>query len=51
MRKKKEISCCNLLKYLLIITTAPNGESIPARLVAQNDGDYKVEWTPVSPGM
>uniref|UniRef100_A0A2C9JF60 Calponin-homology (CH) domain-containing protein n=1 Tax=Biomphalaria glabrata TaxID=6526 RepID=A0A2C9JF60_BIOGL len=33
-----------------IIITAPTGENIPARLLQQPDGDYKVEWTPNKPG-
>uniref|UniRef100_A0A2C9JF63 Calponin-homology (CH) domain-containing protein n=1 Tax=Biomphalaria glabrata TaxID=6526 RepID=A0A2C9JF63_BIOGL len=30
--------------------SAPTGENIPARLLQQPDGDYKVEWTPNKPG-
>ncbi|KAH9509018.1 hypothetical protein Btru_048614 [Bulinus truncatus] len=33
-----------------VIITAPTGENIPARLLQQSDGDYKVEWTPNKPG-
>ncbi|GFR83448.1 filamin-A [Elysia marginata] len=35
---------------LNVIIKAPNGENIPARLIQQADGDYKVEWTPNVPG-
>ncbi|XP_012945870.1 filamin-B, partial [Aplysia californica] len=35
---------------LNVVILAPNGENIPARLIQQPDGDYKVEWTPVNPG-
>jgi len=33
-----------------VTVTAPSGENIPARLIQQSDGDYKVEWTPTHPG-
>ncbi|XP_059143816.1 filamin-B-like, partial [Physella acuta] len=33
-----------------VMILAPNGENIPARLIQQPDGDYKVEWTPTRPG-
>ncbi|XP_067668833.1 filamin-C-like isoform X2 [Haliotis asinina] len=29
---------------------APSGELVPANLVRQSDGDYKVEWTPTMAG-
>ncbi|XP_046560616.1 filamin-C-like isoform X2 [Haliotis rubra] len=29
---------------------APSGELVPANLVRQSDGDYKVEWTPTTAG-
>lgn len=29
---------------------APNGNRIPARIMSQSDGSFKVEWTPTSTG-
>lgn len=30
--------------------TTPNGNRIPARIMSQSDGSFKVEWTPTSTG-
>ncbi|CAI9737084.1 filamin-C-like, isoform X1 [Octopus vulgaris] len=38
------------MSLLQILIRAPNGESIPAKLIPQHDGDYKVEWTPTVAG-
>ncbi|XP_055869095.1 filamin-C-like isoform X3 [Biomphalaria glabrata] len=37
-------------EMLDVMILAPTGENIPARLLQQPDGDYKVEWTPNKPG-
>ena len=33
------------------ISTAPNGEQVPAKIVQQPDGDYKVEYASKYTGM
>ncbi|GFO22810.1 filamin-c [Plakobranchus ocellatus] len=46
-----QVMCVRVVsKTSKTIYETPNGESLPARLIQQTDGDYKVEWTPHMPG-
>ncbi|XP_065926036.1 filamin-A isoform X4 [Magallana gigas] len=36
--------------HFQISIIAPNGNRIPARIMSQSDGSFKVEWTPTSTG-
>lgn len=41
---------CARLNCSLSCPLAPNGNRIPARIISQADGSFKVEWTPTSTG-
>ena len=36
---------------MFVCFLAPNGDQVPARLLPQQDGNYKVEWTPAMAGL
>ncbi|KAK3094677.1 hypothetical protein FSP39_004809 [Pinctada imbricata] len=38
------------LTDLELLILAPDGTRIPARILSQSDGNFKVEWTPSKPG-